>query len=200
MGLTSKPLDSCLGSCPGALRLGPVSKRAAPWAIHSFWPILYLFSWDNVSLSCQIVLRCWFGVTQSHVGFMLRLGLRANDGPRTPGLELSSRLWLQCRLQSTALWVLSWDGWVMDITCTNRTALFTLPTALSRKLWERCTPHVCTYVCTHRHTHTQKGKKETKPLLSDKAISRARLRILLEAKNWVKYKELGERAGRRHWT
>lgn len=198
MGLTSRPLDSCLGSCPEALRLGPVSKRAAPWAIHSFWPMLYLFFGIMWVWAVRIVLRCWFGVTQPHVGFMLRLGLRASDGPRTPGLELSPRLWLQCRLQSTALWVLSWDGWVMDIPCTNRTALFTLPTALSRKLWERCTPHVCTYVCTHRHTHTE--RKQTKPLLSDKAISRAKLRNLLGAENWLKYNELGERAGRRHWT
>lgn len=130
----------CLGSCPGALHLGPSSRRAAPWAVLSFWPVSCLFGEVMWVCVVRIVLTCWLGVTQSHSRLMMHLGLRASEGPELWqssdwGLELSSRLWLQCGLQFTALGVLSWDGWEGTfLTLMELTALFTLPIALNRQL------------------------------------------------------------------
>ena len=97
----------CLESCPGALHLGPSSRRAAPWAVLSFWPVSCLFGEIMWVCIVRIVLTWWLGVTQSHSRFMMHLELRANEGPELWqssewGLELSSRLWLQCGLQPTA--------------------------------------------------------------------------------------------------
>lgn len=134
--------------CLEILWPSPFSKGTAWWAIHSCQPVLYFFFFLRIMWDWTVRLRLTLGDSVSHwtkMGLRLRARHRAS---LTPAHELSSMLQPQCRLQSTALWLLSWAGRMMDISCANGTVLFTLCTSLNKEYtWY-----------THQHTHREMKK------------------------------------------
>lgn len=96
------------------------------------------------------------------------LGLRASDSPlMTPGLELLPMVQPQCGCQSVAL-------------CESEAGLgeqwtFLMSVELLFKLFLQ---HLIEHYKKRTHTYKERKIKQLQPLLSDKAISRTRLRGL----------------------